>query len=156
MLSAKKIIVILIFVSWFSHAQKEKKFFLVFPIGYTYQGTHNIDFGFQPMILTDSKRNHNNISLGISGNLTYVNNATYLTPYVRLRYLQKVSRKIGIEGSVGYFYTNYNSVYDHRMVGEIGACYYTLHLTVGANYPLKRYEDNYTSLLRVSLRYSTH
>jgi hypothetical protein len=124
------------------------------PLGYIWQGSHNFDFGLQPMILLNAKNYHNNIGLVIAGNIAVINKATYFTPTTKLKlYKELSSRKMAWEVSVGYSYTNIQSQLDSRITPEAGISYRGFHLTYGYNIPLSNYTDNYTNSNRIALRF---
>lgn len=125
------------------------------PYGYVWQGTHNIDIGMQPSLLLNALNNHNNIGLIIAANITYVNKSTYITPTVRLKLFQEIKNtKLAWEISTGYFYTQFNKSFDHRITPEAGIVFYRFHLTYGYNIPLTNYTDQYTNSNRIALRYT--
>ncbi len=132
---------------------KIKKMHLGLICGYTWQGTHNIDFGLQPMLLFDARRDHSNLGLLITGNLMHVNKATYFTPTTKIRIMPHKRKKfvhLAWFASVGHCYTKILNKYDHRLTTEIGVKWEWHNLSVGYNWPVSGYRDRYTTLLRLS------
>lgn len=124
------------------------------PFGYIWQGTHNFDFGIQPMILLNAKNYHNNIGLVIAGNIAIINRSVYFTPTAKLKFYKELkSRKMAWEASAGYFYTNVHSKLDNRITPEVGISYRWFQLTYGYNIPLSSYTDGYTNVNRIALRF---
>ena len=138
-------------------SSKVKKFQLAPHFGYIWQGSNNIDFGLQPMILLNPYHKHNNIGIMISGNILLHNNSTYLTPTTKFRIMKHYKTSIGRSGwtaSIGHSYTNIDNKYDHRITPEVGIKWTALDLTFGYNIPITKYRDNFTSYLRIGLRFN--
>jgi hypothetical protein len=123
-------------------------------VSYIWQGTNNLNFGIQPMLLLNAKENHNNIGLVIAGNISLINNAAYLTPTTKIKlYRELKNRKIGYEISMGYFYTKLFSKFDHRIYPEIGIALSHFHLTYGYNFQISQHNDNVTNNNIIALRF---
>ncbi len=121
--------------------------------GYTWQGTHNIDFGLQPMLLFDAKRDHSNLGLLLTGNLMYHKGAVYFTPMTKLRIMPHKRRRtvhFAWFASVGHSYTQINKKYDHRITPELGIKWEFLNLSLGYNIPVSTYRDGLTNEFRVN------
>jgi hypothetical protein len=134
-----------------------KKFQFAPNCGYIWQGSHNFDFGIQPMVLLDAYHSHSNIGVMISGNLLLYNKSTYLSPTVKFRIMKHYENKygrIGWSASIGHSYTNIRSKYDHRITPEVGVKWTGFDLTVGYNFPVSSYRDDFTSYLRVGFRFN--
>lgn len=146
-------IIIFLFVTPLVQAQKVKKFTAVPLAGYTWQGTNNIDFGFQPMVLLDAKSNHSNIGLDITANLMFRYGTVYCTPMTKLRLMPHTRKRfnhLGWSMAVGHSYTHIYGGYDQRITPEIGVKWEWYNLTFGYNFPISGYTDGVTSLYRVA------
>ncbi len=136
---------------------KVKKTSLTFIGGYTWQGTHNLNIGIQPMLLLDAKKDHSNIGLSISGNLLFYSGSTYLTPLTKLRIMPHKRKRflhLAWFASVGHSYTNIQNKYDHRITPELGVKWEFYNLSVGYNIPVTEYRDNCTHLFRATFSYN--
>ena len=136
---------------------KVKKFSIDPSAGYTWQGTNNIDFGLQPMLLLDAKKDHSNIGLLITGNLLFYNGSTYLTPMTKLRIMPHKRKRflhLAWYASVGHSYTNILNKYDHRITPELGVKWEWYNLSVGYNIPVSSYRDNCTNLFRTTFSFN--
>lgn len=122
--------------------------------GYTWQGTHNIDFGLQPMLLLDAKKDHSNLGLLLTGNLMHYKGAVYFTPMTKLRIMphkRRVTRHLAWFASVGHSYTQIQKQYDHRITPELGIKWEWWNLSLGYNIPVSSYRDGLTNEFRVNL-----
>jgi hypothetical protein len=118
----------------------------------SWQRTHHLNFGLQPMLLLDAKRDHSNLGLLIAGDLMYYKGAVYFTPVTKLR-LMPHKRKLFVHwawfASVGHSYTQIQKKYDHRITPELGIKWEFLNLSFGYNIPVT-YRDNCTNSFRVA------
>ena len=55
-------------------------------LGYTWQGTHNIEYGANFLLKIKPNENRDNIGLILAANLNYLNNSFYLTPLPKIHY----------------------------------------------------------------------
>jgi hypothetical protein len=136
---------------------KVKKFSIFPSTGYTWQGTNNIDFGLQSMLLLDAEKDHSNIGLIITGNLMFYKGSTYYTPVTKFRIMpHKRKRFVHLAwfASVGHSYTNIQSKYDHRITPELGVKWEWYNLSFGYNIPVSGYRDSRTSLFRVTFNFN--
>lgn len=130
--------------------------FYVMPysIGYTWQGTHNFDFGLQLLLFLDAKRYHDNLALVMTANYSYIHKSSYLTPRTKIKlYREFKKRRLAWITSIGHSYTSINSKFDHRITPEIGISYKRYHLTYGYNIRVSKYSDDVTNNHRVSIRF---
>lgn len=151
------------FISIFkiSHSQDDSlkpivRRFVVLPssFGYTWQGTHNLDFGVQPMLMLNSRNNHNNIAIVLTANIAFINNTSYLTPRSRLKFYKEFyHRKVAWTASIGHSYTSINAKFDHRITPEIGISLGWFHFTYGYNFKTSSYIDKVTNYNRLSIRF---
>jgi hypothetical protein len=138
-------------------AQSEKKvkqFSMVPAAGIIWQGTYNFNFGVQPMLLLDAKKDHSNIGLLIMGNLLYRDRTLYLTPVTRLKIMPHKRKKfvhLAWFASIGHSYTKIDKKYDHRITPELGIKWEGFNLSVGYNVPVSAYQDEITNSIRVAL-----
>lgn len=152
---------LLVIISFKSNGQSDTlkpivRKFTVLPssIGYIWQGTHNFDFGIQPMLLLNAKNYHDNLALVITANYVYINNSSYLTPRTKIKFYKELkSRKLAWIASIGHSYTNMNSKQDHRITPEIGISSKFIHITYGYNLKISDYIDNVTNYNRLSIRF---
>lgn len=136
---------------------KEKQFSLVPQFAYTWQGTHNLSLGFQPMLLLDAKNDHSNLSLQVNANIMYKNAACYLTPITKIRIMPHKRRRflhLAWFASLGHSYTQVLGKYDHRLTPELGIKWESLNLSLGYNIPLAKYQDNCTNMFRLSFNWN--
>ena len=125
--------------------------------GYTWQGTHTINFGFQPMLLLDAKKDHSNIGLMIMGNLLFYNRSTYFTPVTKLRIMPHKRKKflhLAWFASIGHSYTQIQNKFDHRITPELGIKWEWFNLSLGYNIPTSVYRDNCTNLFRANFSFN--
>lgn len=136
---------------------KVRKFSIGPVFDYTWQGTHNVDFGFQPMLLLDAKKDHSNVGLDLTINFLYYNNSTYFTPIAKLRIMPRKRKRfthLAWFASVGHFFTTIQNKYDHRINPEIGVKWEWFNLSLGGNIPVSTYRDNVTTLYRASFSWN--
>lgn len=120
--------------------------------GYTWQGTHLVDFGIQPMLLLDAKKDHSNLGLLITGSLMYHKGAAYFTPMTKLRIMPHKRRRtlhLAWFASVGHSYTQIHQNYDHRLTPELGIKWRCWNLSAGYNIPVFSYRDGLTTDFRL-------
>jgi hypothetical protein len=132
---------------------KVKRLSCATTLGYTWQGTHNVDIGAGPKLLLDAKKDHSNISLLVSCNLLYFNQVTYLTPTTKLRIMPHKRKKtlhLAWFASVGHSYTKIQNQYDHRITPELGIKWEWFNISAGYNIPTSAYRDNCTNLFRAT------
>jgi hypothetical protein len=149
--------ILLLSIKLWGQTDKVKKFSVSPIAGYTWQGTNNIDFGLQPMLLLDAKKDHSNIGLVMTGNLLFYNGSTYFTPMTKLRLMpHKRKRFLHLAWfvSVGHSYTNIQNKYDHRITPELGAKWEWYNISVGYNIPLSGYRNNCTNLFRATFSFN--
>jgi hypothetical protein len=150
-------LILLLSIQLSGQTDKVKKFSLTFVGSYTWQGTHNIDFGLQPMLLLDAKKDHSNIGLVMTGNLLFYNGSTYFTPMTKLRIMPHKRKKflhLAWFASVGHSYTNIQHKYDHRITPELGAKWERYNISVGYNIPVSAYRDNCTNAFRATFSFN--
>lgn len=136
---------------------KTKKMSVSLCGGYAWQGTHNIELGFQPMLLLDAKKDHSNIGLVAAGNILFYKGSTYLTPVTKLRIMPHKRKKfqhLAWFASLGHSYTSIQNKYDHRISPELGVKWEWYNLSIGYNIPVSGHRDNCTTLFRAAFSFN--